>query len=146
MSIKKITTGFVIQTYNEDTGDCIGQEFIAGDQVDYEDEQGESCKPFAAYFPFDMIQPETKINVSEKVQEVIHKRADILLQTSSYRQISGSYCHGKITDEFINGWEVEFILGILDDTTEKNEIWKEYLQKNTYCWTDDEEDVCLEPE
>jgi len=54
---KKITTGFVIQTFNDD-GNCVEQEFVAGDQVDYEDIDGE---PFDAhsdnYQPFDMVQP-----------------------------------------------------------------------------------------
>ena len=39
----KITVGFVIQTFEKsDEGRfiCVGQEFIAGDQVDYEDGDG----------------------------------------------------------------------------------------------------------
>lgn len=63
---KKITIGFVIQTYNED-GKCTGQEFVAGDQVDWEDENGEpidapvqtaSWRDYE-YQPFDMVQPNT---------------------------------------------------------------------------------------
>jgi len=42
--IKKITPGFVIQTYDTDLDVYTGQEFIAGDdsQIDYEDENGET--------------------------------------------------------------------------------------------------------
>lgn len=56
--IKKITTGSVIQYYDED-GNCTGQEFIAGDQVDWEDEHGEALgnEPEHAYQSFNMVQP-----------------------------------------------------------------------------------------
>ena len=60
--IKKITVGFVVQQFEND-GTFISQEFIAGDQVDYEDEDGESIdidmdfdlngNPYQA---FDMVQ------------------------------------------------------------------------------------------
>ena len=36
MHLKKVTIGFVIQTYDTDLGMFISQEFIAGDQVDWE--------------------------------------------------------------------------------------------------------------
>jgi len=59
--LKKITTGFVIQDFDEKTGKCISQEFVAGDQVDWEDEDGEAIvSPDGEgfdYFPFDMVQP-----------------------------------------------------------------------------------------
>jgi hypothetical protein len=61
MIINKITVGFVIQKFDDETGKFISQEFIAGDEVTYEDaEYGEevnSKKAEKAYFPFDMIQP-----------------------------------------------------------------------------------------
>jgi len=44
----KITTGFVAQTYEKNSADefvCTSQEFIAGDQVDYEDAEGNSVNP-----------------------------------------------------------------------------------------------------
>lgn len=56
---KKITVGFVVQTYN-DEGNCISQEFIAGDDVTYENSQGEpidSSEVDDKYQPFDMVQP-----------------------------------------------------------------------------------------
>jgi hypothetical protein len=57
---KKITTGFVVQEYNDD-GICTGQEFVAGDQVDWEDDDGNSidCPGNDTYQPFEMVQPET---------------------------------------------------------------------------------------
>jgi hypothetical protein len=61
-TVKKITTGFVIQSFNADTGKCFSQEFICGDEVDYEDEVGEpfdiECLQLELeYQPFDMVQP-----------------------------------------------------------------------------------------
>ena len=67
MKINKITTGYVIQTFNTETQKYEGQNFIAGDQVDYEDEDGNPVDPVDAgmqkengeepYLPFDMVQP-----------------------------------------------------------------------------------------
>ena len=58
--VMKITTGFVIQDF-DDEGNFLGQEFIAGDQVDWETEEGESTvAPGGEWFeyqPFDMVQP-----------------------------------------------------------------------------------------
>ena len=42
--VKKITVGFMIQEFT-DEGVFIRQEFICGDQVDYENEEGESIEP-----------------------------------------------------------------------------------------------------
>ena len=40
MRINKITVGYVSQTFDTDLGRFVSQEFVAGDQVDYEDEDG----------------------------------------------------------------------------------------------------------
>ena len=66
MKINKITTGFVIQTYDTELKQWTGQEFVAGDQTEYEvadigeiidpdDARPESSKP---YLPFQMQQPD----------------------------------------------------------------------------------------
>lgn len=61
MIIKKITTGFVVQTYDTKLKRFINQEFVAGDPVEHEDEKGNpvSNKAIMAmpYLPFDMKQP-----------------------------------------------------------------------------------------
>ncbi len=58
---KKITTGFVVQTYDTKKKRWIDQEFIAGDECDYEDENGnpldETAEIRNKYLPFDMVQP-----------------------------------------------------------------------------------------
>ena len=49
----KITTGYVIQNYatlKNGTTVCVGQEFIAGDQVDYEDIEGNPGYYSAKFF------------------------------------------------------------------------------------------------
>jgi len=68
----KITTGFVIQKYKTlDNGTyvCIGQEFVASDQVDYETIDGEhtTINPNnEVYCSFGMVQPKEVIDDVEK--------------------------------------------------------------------------------
>ena len=64
MLIDKITVGFVIQTFDTDTRKYTNQEFIAGDDVQYEKDgipvdaklmkDGDGIEP---YLPFNMEQP-----------------------------------------------------------------------------------------
>jgi len=42
MIYHKITNGFVIQRF-DDTGKFLDQEFIAGNPVDYETQEGDKC-------------------------------------------------------------------------------------------------------
>ena len=63
MIINKITTGFVIQEYDTELRKFISQEFIAGDESDYEDLNGNSMEGLMSdfpYLPFEMIQPKEK--------------------------------------------------------------------------------------
>ena len=60
MIIKKITAGYVIQTFDTDLGRFVSQEFIAGGQCQYEDEDGEPVDSKEMgdpepYFPYDMV-------------------------------------------------------------------------------------------
>jgi len=65
MVIKKITSGFVIQEFDTDQQAFVSQEFIAGDDVDYEldDEPidefefDEHLTNHTGYCPYDMVQP-----------------------------------------------------------------------------------------
>ena len=57
MIVNKTTPGFVIQQFDTETRRFISQEFIAGDEVDFEDEDGEPVDSFDEYLPFDMTQP-----------------------------------------------------------------------------------------
>lgn len=58
MIVNKITTGFVIQCYDTDTKECVGQMFVAGD-VEWEKPDGTPISPIGDehYQPFDMVQP-----------------------------------------------------------------------------------------
>ena len=65
MLVKKITDGFVIQTYDTDKGKWLDQEFVAGDYCELEDENGNCLENDAlvrpdgkeVYLPFFMVQP-----------------------------------------------------------------------------------------
>ncbi len=88
MLINKITTGFVIQTFDTEKKQYTHQEFIASDQVDYEvggpEHDGEGIPmshlemesfgfgPNAnpePYLPFDMLQPAEIPFVGQKLGE-----------------------------------------------------------------------------
>ena len=64
MIVNKVTVGFVIQQFDTDTNEWVGQDFCAGDDVSYEDnETGEPVSDEIAgkvsnyYFEFNMVQP-----------------------------------------------------------------------------------------
>ena len=65
MQVKKITPGFVIQTFDTETGKWVSQEFIASDETVYEnadseqfDEDGGDLEGAdESYLPFYMVQP-----------------------------------------------------------------------------------------
>lgn len=57
MIVNKITIGFVIQQFDTETNTFVSQEFIAGDEVTYENQMGEAVDSFLEYLPFEMVQP-----------------------------------------------------------------------------------------
>lgn len=76
MLYRKITEGCVVQVFN-DAGECIGQQFHAGDEVEYETGEGlpinSEDMPLAGreYHAFDMAQPGDNIpldDVTEALQ------------------------------------------------------------------------------
>ena len=72
MIISKITPGYVVQKFNTETGQYFSQEFIAGSEVDYENELGDpvdsdvmvEADGTEPYLPFDMVQPEISPDTS----------------------------------------------------------------------------------
>lgn len=69
--IRKITYGFAIQKWNAKTKKFLGQEFVCGDQIDYENEKGkhiEETEP--SYEPYTMIRCDTK-SISRDILNVI---------------------------------------------------------------------------
>ena len=63
MIIQKITIGFVMQTFDTDKGRWTCQDFICGDDVSWEDVNGEpldapeDTAAYNNYLPFEMEQP-----------------------------------------------------------------------------------------
>ena len=77
MIVRKVTTGFVIQEFDSETGRCVSQEFVAGEQVEWEDRQGNciSDEEFGIdldglYHPLEMKQPEEKDRGNSKPHPV----------------------------------------------------------------------------
>lgn len=74
MIIKKITVGFVVQTFDTVKNEFTHQEFAAGDDVSYEDEYGNSIansKAKNAYLAFEMKQPKShKSGVNSKEEKL----------------------------------------------------------------------------
>jgi hypothetical protein len=61
MIINKTTVGFVIQKFDTESGKCVSQEFVAGDEVSYETESGQHIDHgyfLGLYQPYDMVNPE----------------------------------------------------------------------------------------
>ena len=66
MLVNKVTAGFVVQVFDTESRRFVSQQFVAGDQCDYEDKDGDPVDSKAlevdgkeAYLPFDMVQPQT---------------------------------------------------------------------------------------
>tara|TARA_Y100000310_G_scaffold56232_1_gene51582 strand:+ start:24339 stop:24563 length:225 start_codon:yes stop_codon:yes gene_type:complete len=64
----KVTVGFVIQTFKQNHNGkmvCVAQSFVAGDEVDYENIDGEPValedRPDYEYEPFEMVKPEASV-------------------------------------------------------------------------------------
>jgi hypothetical protein len=63
MIINKITQGYVVQVYDTETGKCQSQEFVAGDECEYEhSDTGENfdiedSETELEYQPYEMTQP-----------------------------------------------------------------------------------------
>ena len=79
MLVNKVTTGFVIQVFDTETGRFVSQEFVAGDQCDYEDGNGVPVCSEAlevggkeASLPFDMVQPQPSRQSSPVTQSAKH--------------------------------------------------------------------------
>jgi len=77
MIVRKVTPGFVVQEFDAATGRCLSQEFVAGDQVDWEDRAGNAISDGdfgidleGLFFPQEMKQPEEKHDGDSKPHPV----------------------------------------------------------------------------
>jgi len=103
IEFNKVTTGFVIQRYHKDrTGKftCLNQEFIAGDDVQFENLKGDSIEAHEhEYQPFNM----TLLSRDE----IIDRLGDVLTSIDVGGEQSRQFSHEiKILDELLRdlGW------------------------------------------
>jgi len=87
MIIKKVTTGFVIQSWDIQLEQWVSQEFIAGDQVAYEiDDKYEDAAEFVQsfmpdpepYLPFNVVQPEEEATITYVDLADVRRQGEIL--------------------------------------------------------------------
>jgi len=103
LEFNKITTGFVVQKYRKDnTGKfrCVHQEFVAGDDVQFENLKGESIEP-----PEHQYQPFNMTLISR--DEIIDQLSDVLTSIDVGGEQSIQFAHEiKILDELLRnlGW------------------------------------------
>ena len=85
MKINKITDGYVIQQYDTNTDTWVSQEFISGDGVGYETEEGGVVDPAVMgtpepYLPFNMTQPTVDVQSCQReIQEQLLSLLDGLV-------------------------------------------------------------------
>ena len=80
MLVNKVTVGFVVQVFDTEKKRFVSQAFVAGDQCDYEDKDGERVDRKAlevdgkeVLLPFDMVQPKDVANVPQTPRENMEK-------------------------------------------------------------------------
>ena len=82
--VYKITHGFVIQRF--DNNKFMSQEFVAGDQVEYETPNGKQVEEVSddlPYVPFEMVQPITEeIQLNELMQKLQVNQVRVICNNS----------------------------------------------------------------
>ena len=103
LEFNKVTTGFVVQKFRKNSTckfTCVHQEFIAGDDVQFENLKGESIEtPEHEYQPFNM----TLLSSSQ----IIARLGDVLTSIDVGGEQSRQFAHEiKILDELLRdlGW------------------------------------------
>ena len=81
MNIKKVTVGFVVQEFDTKKSRFTSQEFVAGDEVVWENALGARVEPPEdAYLNFDMVQPdagvEKLVKASREALSALRQRPD----------------------------------------------------------------------
>jgi hypothetical protein len=103
LEFNKVTTGFVVQKYRKDSSGkfrCVNQEFVAGDDVQFENLKGDSIESLEhEYQPFNMTL------VSR--DEIIDRLGDVLTSIDVGGEQSRQFAHEiKILNELLRdlGW------------------------------------------
>lgn len=104
IEFNKVTVGFVVQRYRRDNKGrfrCIEQEFVAGDDVQFENAKGQSLEqPEHEYQPFNML-------LLSK-QQIIDRLGDVLTSIDVGGEQSRQFAHEiKILDKLLKdlGWQ-----------------------------------------
>jgi hypothetical protein len=89
MLVKKITEGFVVQVFDTELGQFVSQEFIAGTQCDYEDQEGNPVESALLevdgkelYLPYNMEQPDYIQQQDMENREAIEKTIPFLVKVN----------------------------------------------------------------
>ena len=112
--MNKITQGFVVQTFDEETGKCTDQEFVAGDLCEWENGEGDIIDEpkNATYFPYHMAQPNQLESLDQGDEVTVLEIARVALDDESIRvqlDISDEYANelkdklDVMTEEKTNG-------------------------------------------
>jgi len=103
LEFNKVTVGFVVQRYRKNSAGkftCINQEFIAGDDVQFENLKSDKIEaPEHEYQPFNMTMLST--------DEIIDRLGDVLTSIDVGGEQSRQFAHEiKILDELLTdlGW------------------------------------------
>lgn len=76
MEIKKITVGFVTQSFTPE-GKFLEQNFTAGDVVDWEDDYGNCVDPENWFQPFNMEDPEREESYNKLTEYIVNDEVEI---------------------------------------------------------------------
>jgi hypothetical protein len=86
MEIRKITTGFVTQAWDQN-GNFLRQDFTCGDDCVYEDEVGESLDDDEfdepGYEPYNMVQPDCVLIEKEKLKTLLDQITVVNLNSAA---------------------------------------------------------------
>jgi len=104
LEFNKITVGFVVQRYHRDNKGkfkCIDQEFVAGNDVQFENAKGQTLEqPEHEYQPFNMLLLSR--------QQIIDRLGDVLTSIDVGGEQSRQFAHEiRILDELLKdlGWQ-----------------------------------------
>lgn len=128
MIINKITIGFVTQQYDNEQGRFISQEFVAGDEVEYECEGepvrlvGKNYGEFTGlddYLAFDMVQPKVDVQPDNKPFDVSGLKEQ--LQENVLAVLDGAFnslCNDKIIVAIVENAVVGQVREVIRETVD----------------------------
>jgi hypothetical protein len=125
MNIQKITTGFVTQTFDSE-GKLLEQNFTAGDECDWENEDGEPIEDEGFYHPFDMVENdevERKIKFGKNLAQHI---IDDSFAKSDYEE----HIENGLDPEDSIYYQAHVIIGAEDEVLQDIEEYQEQQRRD----------------